>query len=814
MKDYQKHENTRGNQSKKPRKKVSDALKMKNNKAYLRAWLLWVYNETRFPNSFTGFNNPISAHKPESLQDLYEIASGGLPERWFHSVTNKFNLKSLDQGKVENYNLLYKNIQKLLGEWINRPKNNQVENKGPEAGQRELEEKNDAIYMMLADVFNEIKDLPPEEADQILKEREKELTKREEEAKLTYKDAKAYRGQSILNYIKHEDKVDNKTKEMWRHWVISAHAFVQARVRKNEVRSIPLSPLQVDYSRKTQDYDGRKVEDAEWVAVRYRWSVDKVLDELGEYLGENDLTELDQNSFDQLSIFRNTSFEDYTQGLVRYDTHEEVEVVFIRFTIYKKLGLVTYINPLTYEEEQEVVNDGFKLTRQMKKDGWKIEWYWEEEYWQGWVLNGHTTCGIQRSGFDEDGSGIILGMRFNDLHTEPKSIVKLGLPYQKLWLVLWNKLEQVISKSLGEAIAFPVQAVSGQEGNSGWTFEKILEALEKTNILFYDLSDPALRGQGAHNLIGKMNLTAVNEANFYISLMQQVQQAWDNFIGFTPARTGEQRASQPVGSVQAELVQSSDITEFLYNEFEELYNSYLTALLELSKFAFFNDDMKNRQIYVRDDYHTSYLEVDVVDHMLTDYGVFIVNSSKETKELQYMKDIGLQRVNQGASASEVFEMVSADNMATLKKVLNELYNKEQANLEQQQLSEQEHQEKLKQMEQERLQLEADLSIYEQTSIDDNKYAHEKELEYIKAGANQLSFQNTMDANGDGTPDVNELQQAILEGTKLDQQEKDSLRQAQLKNKELNLKNKEINVKKQIEDKKAKVALENKVVGEK
>lgn len=807
MKDFKKH-NTANVYSKKPRKKVSTAKKLENDKEYLRSWLMWVYGETRFSQWATYR----SEESVESLEDLYELAGGGLPEEWFHKVTNRFNLNlkhkpGEPKKHIENYNLLYKNVNKLIGEKINRPFNYQVENKSPELGTDELEQKNAMIYMHLAEIFNEVKDLPPEEAQQILKERQEELDKREKEFKLNYKDAIAFIGQNILDHIKEDDKVLNKIKECWRHWVTVGEVYIQVQNKDNKVVSTPLSPLQVDYSRKSRDYNGKSVQNAEWVSVKYLWSVDEILDNLGIYLIEKDLDCLDEYSWSQLGFFNNIKYEDYTRGLDRYNIEEKIEVLFVKFSVFKKFGIVNYINPITFEKEQDIVDDNFKLTKAMKDMGWTIDWDWETEYWQGWIINGNITCGIQRSGCDEKGSGFIIGRRYNDLHTIPRSIVKLGLPYQKMWLVLWNKLEKAVAKSLGQGVSIPIQAVTGEEGNSDWNFDTFLKTMQETNIALYNAANPALRNQLAHNMFGKIDITAANEVQFYLNLIDRVEIAWDNFIGFTPARTGRQAASQAVGSVQAELVQSTDITEFLYNEFEEFEQEYLTALLELSKFAYYNEDFKSRRIYVRDKFHTEYIDVDVKEHMLADYGVFLVNSSKETKELQFMKDIGLQRASQGAHSLESFELVTANNTAALKKVLNDLYNKEQEKIEQEQLSQQEHEQKMKEMEKERLQLEADMRIYTENSINDNKAVHQKEIELIRAGANQLSYQNTMDSDSDGTPDVIELQQNVLEATRL---------QEDIKSKRIDqkLKNKELDLKKQIENKKAEVALKNKVVGEK
>ena len=61
-----------------------------------------------------------------------------------------------------------------------------------------------------------------------------------------------------------------------------------------------------------------------------------------------------------------------------------------------------------------------------------------------------------------------------------------------------------------------------------------------------------------------------------------------------------------------------------------------------------------------------------------------------------------------------------------------------------------------------------------------EYDRKERIELIKAEANQLSFQNTNDANNDGIPDVNAMEQRALDREKLYSDKDTKEREMQLK----------------------------------
>ncbi|NJL79165.1 MAG: hypothetical protein HC917_10535 [Richelia sp. SM2_1_7] len=229
----------------------------------------------------------------------------------------------------------------------------------------------------------------------------------------------------------------------------------------------------------------------------------------------------------------------------------------------------------------------------------------------------------------------------------------------------------------------------------------------------------------------------------------------------------------------------------------------LTNLLELSKFAYID----GKWINIRTEEDVKFLEIDPIDHANTHYGLFLINSNKETRQLDLFKEIAMQRANQGATPTELLELITGTSTAEIKKIMNDLAKKQQERIERESQGEQEAKERLKQLEIEMLTIKNNLDIEKEIKITEGKFPFEKELELLKIEGNMLSYQGTLDTNKDNQPDILGVEKRSIERMKV-------MGDILTKNKELILKEKEIESKEKIEKERNKTALKNKVTGEK
>ena len=103
----------------------------------------------------------------------------------------------------------------------------------------------------------------------------------------------------------------------------------------------------------------------------------------------------------------------------------------------------------------------------------------------------------------------------------------------------------------------------------------------------------------------------------------------------------------------------------------------MQALLDYSKEAWLTG---KKGMYVMSDGTTEFMDIDSLDHMESEYGIFVSDSGKDQDKLETLKTLAQSMVQNGVPASTVAEMVDADNFTQIKEKIK------QAEAAQQQLS--------------------------------------------------------------------------------------------------------------------------------
>lgn len=783
-----------------PLRQVSYNKKVANDFEYCKQWINWIVNQSR-----RGLRRytPIVPTSGDYIEDnyslYYQLANGYIPKEWFNYVTNAFNYgndktlasKSLPS-KIDDFNVVYPTLSYLEGKKQERPFNWMVENINHTASTKKIEDINKQINEELIKIW-----LGEEDAANSPVQFEQRIN----EFVTNYKDKLAEEGQDILTYALQYDKTREKIIEMWKHWLIVGETYTYINVEKDNVVTLPISPIQINYGVSSNTFNSKYAEDADWLRVEYEMSVVEIVDKFGHLLTDKQLKEIEQttDNFARLNILFNYDLYTSTNREWKRDRHL---VYHCQWVTFKKVGIVTYPNPITFEEEKLEVDESFKLTDDLIAAGYTIRWEWQEERWEGWKINdkylGIRPLPVQNGKFN------YFGKRWRDLHTRNTSIVHMALPYIKLYCVLWFKLQLIIVKSKGTGTAIPVDLLTGMEGKEGWSLEKVLHMLESTGLLIYDKS-VLTSGETLPNYMSKVEISQLADAMTIIQMIDYVKMSWLNMVGLSPAALAQQTGDKGLGVTQSELYQSSVITEPIFTQFEYLEERMLQAILDYTKYAYIEG---KRATVVRDDSSVAYLNVDGKQWAYEDMGVFLTRSGEESRILEGMRAAAMDKLaTQGQDPAKLLQIMAAKNSAKLLTILNELKDMEMKNAQQQM----ENEERLKQetiaIEKQFKEFESQLKVDETIQIDNNRFINDRELELIKLQANQLSFQGTMDSNVNNVPDVTEVAKLSNERLKI---EKDSL----LKLAELQLKNKEIDSKERTEKLKAKTQLKNKVSGEK
>ena len=138
---------------------------------------------------------------------------------------------------------------------------------------------------------------------------------------------------------------------------------------------------------------------------------------------------------------------------------------------------------------------------------------------------------------------------------------------------------------------------------------------------------------------------------------------WEKLSGVNRQRQGQVGSYEGKATSQQAIVQSSHITEDIFRKFSRLEQRDLQALLDYSKEAWITG---KKASYVMSDGTTDFLNLESLDHMESEYGVFVSDSGKDQDKLDVLKQLAQSMVQNGVPASTIAEMVDADNFSQIK----------------------------------------------------------------------------------------------------------------------------------------------------
>jgi len=636
------------------------------------------------------------SHKKNELKILYDYYNGVIDESDYNYVLKPYGKARKNfPSEMRNYPIIKPIIDLLLGEKSKRPLNYTVTVQNSDTTSMKEASKSELIFKNLQMHFLQALQQQGEEAG-IDPNEEIELP--EHIAKMfedSYVDNRAMLGQKSMNYILQEQEVYDKIQKAWFHYLITGECYTQRGVKHNEPYYSILNPLDVDYD---LDPDLEFVEDGDWALVRKYVHASSVIDAYYDSLTEQQVLELEEPRHSESDIsflYANSSNKDANAFRNRL-----VEVVNVYWKSRKRIGFLTYLDPQTGTMEEIEVEDGFKMPIEMKELGAKLDWKWVNEVWEGTRIDGRFFINInpianQRLSLDNPSKCKlpINGRRYSDINSSNISLVKLGIPYQLNYNIYKYRLELAIARSKDIIAQFDINMIPKK-----WDMDKFMYYVEGTGIAWVDYNKEGIQLNPQHQSVLDMSIKTIGQ---YIQLLESILVEWEKISGVSRQRQGEIGAYEGKASSQQAILQSSHITEDLFRKFERMEQRDFQALLDYSKEAWLGG---KTGMYVMPDGTTDFLDIDSMQHMESNYGIFVSDAGKDQEKLQNIKGLTQAMMQNGAKPGSIAEMLDSDSFTQIKSNLKAA-DKAQEELDQaQQQAEQEMQQQ--QMEAAQMQNEA------------------------------------------------------------------------------------------------------------
>tara|TARA_Y100000992_G_C21264971_1_gene493515 strand:- start:1625 stop:2359 length:735 start_codon:yes stop_codon:yes gene_type:complete len=157
-------------------------------------------------------------------------------------------------------------------------------------------------------------------------------------------------------------------------------------------------------------------------------------------------------------------------------------------------------------------------------------------------------------------------------------------------------------------------------------------------------------------------------------------QEWEKISGVNRQRQGAVGPYEGKATSQQAIVQSSHITEDIFRKYSRFEQRELQGLIDYSKEAWLSG---KKGMYVMPDMTTEMIDIDSMQHMETEYGIFVSDAGRDQDKLEQAKALSQSMIQNGVPASAVLDLFDTENYAGIKDKI-ERAEKAQKELEQQQ----------------------------------------------------------------------------------------------------------------------------------
>lgn len=626
-----------------------------------------------------------SNHVQEILS-LFDAVEGFLNPQEYSKIQNPFNQDESKGGlpkynaQLQNYNILKGVANLLMGEFGRRTHDYSVISIGPDD---EVTYK-DGLDVLIKGYYSQ------HVANELLKQglnfgqQAKELEPLEsyvEKFKAKFDEKRVISGQEALDYIKYNCDLDNKYLDAYWEWLITGRFYTFKTVNNDDVdfEIVPVYELYVPYNRHK-----RFVEDAPFAVRRKILPVFEVVDFFKGRLDEDVMDALELQLTQGLGLQftdiqmtgRNgairlpTLYTNNSSGNALNNTANGVELYHVVYKTWRDYYVLYYYNDLGEETTMEVGID--YVLNKAQGDIRKVR-RWENVLYEVYkCLDFYLDAGpLEENRADLNNEGL-QKLPYNGIHERSstgaiQSIIKEGIPYQRIVNVLHYQLEKLINKNKDKLLVMPYGLIPTKKGIG--VKEQMYHA-DATSILWVDETAPNF--QVAAQVIKSVDMSLGNYIKDSISLIEYIKQEYWDAIGMNKQRYGDVDTSAGKGVTEQAIIKSSIITYELTRQFDMVIEKDYQGLLDISKLAWINGKKGN---YIRSDGSFAFLNMnqdDAIRHSEASFNVFVRDASQDTEAINALRAQATNLVQNGGDVSVIGHLYNTKSVPKLTIILEKL----------------------------------------------------------------------------------------------------------------------------------------------
>lgn len=674
----------------------------------------------------------------------YDLVNGKLNMKDMDAVLNPDNIQAgYMPDRVQHYPIINSKLNVLRGEEAKRVFDFRVIVTNPNAISESENNKKEAIFQ---DLQNLISNSSQSEEDY-----NAALEKLNSTYTYEWQDIKEIRGNTLMNHYIKEYNIP----------LIFNHGFMDALTVGEEMYMCDivggeptiekLNPLKV---RIFKSGYSSKIEDADIIVIEDYWSPSKVIDTYYDVLSDTDIKYIDNlptfessnkddmHNYDERDNFIMTSevgveqgdsvffdplslFGDSNMGShLYYDRAGNVRVLKVYWKSRRKIKKIKSYDETTGEEVYNFYPESYILD---EANGEEEQTFWINEAWEGVKIGREIYVNMKpkvvqynrMSNPSRCHFGII-GSIYNLNDSRPFSLVDMMKSYNYLYNAIHDRLNKAIASNWGKIMELDLAQVP-----KGWDIDKWMYFAKVNHIAVKDSFNEGnigaatgkLAGGFAANNRGVIDAETGNYIQQHINLLEFIKMEMSEVAGISKQREGQISNRETVGGVERATLQSSHITEWLFQIHDDIKKRVLECFLETAKIALKGKSKKFQ--YILSDMSIKVTDIEGDEFAEADYGL-VVDNSRGVQELNSKLDMLAQAAlqNQSLSFSTIMKLYNSNSISEKQKMIDKDEQSIQERNSQAAQQQQESQERLVQMQLEMKQ--SELSLKDQINIRDNE----------------------------------------------------------------------------------------------
>lgn len=741
-------------------------------------------------------------------------------------IENVFNPLGIEIGQRKDeiiaYNKMYTKINTLIGELIKRPFNLKAILITDEraAAVKEVQDKLIKEYL-ISETNKQIiltqlsqKGLPEKEYNQAVAQVEEQFAGVKNPEQIAeyianeYLEPREIKANKILSLLIRKENVIEKKSDSFKHGLLSDEEHAWVGEVNGQVCVRVLNPLNMFYHKSPEV---KYIQKGDYAGSRIKMSVADVMDlyrnlkpedvkkleDRYMHVNENPMGKTMHYNFKHLELnYAKTAILEGV-GSYGYAYSEMVDVIHVEWRSQAKVYFV-YLIDQEGNESTEILSEEMLVKEIKKLPGYMYhEEVWVPQIWEGTKIDNDIYVDIR----PVPGQTINIedpyrqdlryhGIVYSNMNAKQISLAERCRPFQYLYFIVVHNLKKLIASDKGKLLGLDTTLIDPEMG-----LEKTLYYIDQLSIFPYNSLANA-EEPGASQRSGAIN-DAVDRSNAqhianYLSILDYLDQQIGEVLGVPRAREGQTTSQEAVTNAQQNIIQSSVVTEVIFNAHNKHWEKVLDSAVNLSIRLANNNGGNYSYLNESNKYTTISLKKEEFDNC--DFNVFVLDSPQDNeifRQLQSLAQPLLQ--NDKARFSHIIKLIK--QKYSIEELTRDIEKFEQMS---DQMAQQEAQSQQQRLE---MQLQAEAAEKDKQREHELRLA-QMEIEGKIAVAEIQSFARQMDQdiNDNMVPDQLEIEKIRNEREKIGMEREKILREKEEAGKEREEREKDREHEKQMQEK--------------